>query len=132
MLVEDFLIGASRRRDLLADQCRHDFAQDGGVIFRLRLAGFGLDAEALEVAAQARQRTLVQKTRQVIGSVGQELAPAEADEEVKVFTPDLSLLRALGSLAEGGMRKTQGRGVAAQLRQPLQEQRIGTAREEGR
>src|SRR5262245_65764466 len=105
MLGENFLLRARRRGGLFTNERRHDLAQDGGVIFGLRLAGRGLDAKALEVAAQARQRPLVEETRQIVGGVGQELAAAEADEEIKVFAPDLGLRDTLGGIPQRGMRE---------------------------
>ena len=63
----------------------HDLAKDRGVVLGLGLSVGLLDAQTLEVAAQPRQRALVEKAGQVVGRVGEQLAAAEPDEKVEVF-----------------------------------------------
>ena len=67
MRFEQSAIGAGRCLEPTAHKAGHDLAQDGGVIFRLCLTGGSFDAKLVEILAQARERTLVQKTGQIVG-----------------------------------------------------------------
>ena len=59
------------------------------MIFRLAVAFDALDAERREVVAQPRQRALVQEAGEIVRAVGQQLAAAEADEQIEEFALDL-------------------------------------------
>ncbi len=88
-----------------ARKAGHDLAQDGGVIFRLSLTGRSFDSKLAEILAQARERTLVQKTGQVVGSVWQQFSASEADEEIEIL--------ALDALARGAARAPSASAACA-------------------
>ena len=94
--------GAAKRP---LEQARHDLAQDRGVVLRLDIALAALDAERLEIAAQPRQRALVQEAGQVVGAVGQQLAAPEPDEEIEI----LALRPRSASVSRGGFRQRRMR-----------------------
>ena len=84
------------------------------MIFGLGLSFGLLDAEALEIAAQPRQRTLVEEARQIVGRVGQQLAAAEADEEIEILAPDALGIGPRGGFAERRMCDAERAWIAAQ------------------
>src|SRR3546814_5923490 len=76
-----------RSSEASSDEAGHHLAERGDVVFRLlHVVGAG-DAQARHVVAQPRQRLLVQEPGQIVGGVGQQLALADADEEVEVLPP---------------------------------------------
>jgi hypothetical protein len=48
----------------------HDLEQDRDVIFRLARDACALDAECIQIFADARQRALVKEAGQIIGGIG--------------------------------------------------------------
>ena len=113
-----------------AGQAGHDLAQGRGAVLGLGLTFGPLDAQALEVVAQARQRALVKKAGQVVGGVGQYLAATHPDEQVEVLPPHALHIAPGRRLAKRGVRQAEGARVTAQPRQPAQELRIGGARQQ--
>ena len=94
--------------------------------------GCPLDAEALQVAAQARQRPLVEKAGQIVGGVGEKLAPPQADEQVEVLAPDPLRVRPRRRLAERRMRHAERGCIAAHACQASEQLLIGAARQQRR
>ena len=68
-----------------------------------------LDAQRREVLADAGQRPLVQEAGQVVGGVGQQLAAADADEQVEIFAARGSLAGRLRGVGEIDMREAERR-----------------------
>ena len=66
MLREDLALPLDWRRKLSADKTRHDFAQNGRVVFGFTLPLDAFDAESRQILAQARQRAFVEKSGQVL------------------------------------------------------------------
>src|SRR5690349_4147969 len=83
MLVEQFAIGAGRRRKLSADDAGHDLAQDRRMVLRLAVAVGARDAEPAQILAQPRERPFLQEAGEIIGAIGQQLAAPDADEQVE-------------------------------------------------
>src|SRR5437870_1069273 len=90
--------------------------------FTLRLDTF--DAESLQILAQARQRTLIEKAGQVVRTVGQEFAAADPDEEIEKLTLDLFGTRSVRGLGQRCVRNTEQRCLAAKLGEPREQRRI--------
>ena len=100
------------------------------MIFGLVVAFGALDAERREIAAQPRQRTLVQEAGQIIRGVGQQFAAAEPDEQVEELALDALDRGFAGGLRQRGMRDAERRRVAAQAGETLQQLRVRRAREQ--
>src|SRR5260370_1107715 len=132
MPVEEIALTLYRCSELPGNQTRHDLAEDRCVVFGLVLAFDALDTEINEVGAQSGQRPLVQKTGQVIGSVGQQLAATDADEEVEIFAGDRGGLFLRSCSSERLMRNAERRPVAPEPRQSLQQRQIRRAHHERR
>src|SRR5262249_42070028 len=102
------------------------------MVLGLVVALGALDPEPTQVLAQACEWALVEKAREIVGAVRQELAAADADEEVEEL--------ALGALDRGGgrglgerrMGHAERARVAAQVAEPRQQYRVGCARQQGR
>ncbi len=90
------------------------------MVFRLAVPLGALQPEARQVAAQRRERALVKESGQVIGGVGKQLAPPDADEQLEVFPLDRFGLRRPGSRGERGMRAAERRRIALEPGQPPQ------------
>src|SRR3546814_13573718 len=86
-LVEEVaLLGKGRRcAEAAGDEAGHHLAERGDMIFRLFHVVGARNAQARHVAAQPRQRLLVQKAGVIVGSVGQQLALPDAGEEVEML-----------------------------------------------
>ena len=85
-----------------------------------------------EVAAQPRQRALVKEPRQIVGTIGQQLAAAEADEEIEVLPADALDICPGSGFAERRMRHAERTWIAAQSGQAPQELSVGAARQQRR
>src|SRR5712671_6866772 len=109
MLLENLLVGALWRRQAATENARHDLAQRRGVIFRLGVVLGAFDSERAEIGAQPRQRTLVQEAGEIVGSVGQQFAAAESDEQVEILALDPLDGGLAGGLCERCMRDTERR-----------------------
>ena len=110
----------------------HDLAEDRGVVLGLRLPCSLLDAQTFEIAAQSRQRALVKEPRQIIGTVGQQLAATEADEEIEVLPLDALYICPGSGFAERRMCHAERTWIAAQSGQAPQELSVGAARQQRR
>src|SRR5690348_5553347 len=89
------------------DEARHDLAENGRVILGFRLAVDALDLEALQVLAQPRQGTLVEKSGQIKGRIGQELAAPDADEQIEEFALERRGIAVACRFGESGMRLSE-------------------------
>src|SRR5260221_9982752 len=78
----------------------------------------------MQILAQARQWTLVEKAGQIIRTVGQEFAAPDADEEIEKLTRDLFGARPVRGLRQCGMRNTERRCIAAKLGDSLEQRCI--------
>src|SRR3546814_5514312 len=99
------LLGKVRRcAEAAGDEAGHHLAERGDMIFRLFHVVGARNAQARHVAAQPRQRLLVQKAGEIVGSVGQQLALPDAGEEVEML-----LARRLdgGAARRGGQRSEE-------------------------
>jgi hypothetical protein len=83
-----------------AQEAGHHLAEEGDVVLGLMHPGRARDAQALEVGAQLGQRALMQEAGQVVGGEGQQLAAAQADEEVVILALKRLGLRQAGGGAE--------------------------------
>ena len=84
------------------------------MIFRLPRRAGALDSEPIEILAHPRQRTLVQKTGQVIGGIGQQFAAPEPDEQIEEFLADGAIVRGRRRCREFDMRDAEIGRVALQ------------------
>ncbi len=80
MSIKKMTICPCRTVELAARNAGHDLTEHGGMIFRLNFIFGADDTHAREIVAQPRQRTLVQKTGEVVRGVRQQFAAADADE----------------------------------------------------
>jgi hypothetical protein len=102
------------------------------VILGLGPTRSAFDAEPGEMLAQPRERPLVQKSGEIIRTIGQKFPAPEADEEIELFP-----LAALGVGAAGGFRerrvgKPEEARIAAQAGEAFQQTLIGRAHEQDR
>jgi hypothetical protein len=74
----------------------------------------------------------MQETGEIIRAVRQQLAAAEPDEEIEILALDPLDIAAARSLCQRGMRQSKRARVAAQLREAVEQRRIGGAREQRR
>src|SRR5262245_64622223 len=107
MLLEDFAVAAGLRFDGAGGEARHDLAKDRSVILRLGLPRRLLDTKSLEVSTQARKRPLIDKPGQVVGAVGQDFAPSQADKEIEVLPSNAFDIRLRCRLSKCGMRQAK-------------------------
>ncbi|MGC2028757.1 MAG: hypothetical protein WA642_01925 [Steroidobacteraceae bacterium] len=63
VVVEDLTIGSCRRRNCAAGETCHDLQENRGMIFRLRLSVYPLDADPLQYLAKAREWATLERTR---------------------------------------------------------------------
>src|SRR5215468_9891856 len=91
-----------------------------------------LDAHALQIRAQAGKRPFVEKAGKIIGSVGQELAAANADEEMEEFPLGLLLIGPGCRSAKRSVCDAERRRIACQVRQAPQEVRVRSLCEQPR
>ena len=68
MFLEEALLRIWRGRKASTSQTSHDFAKDGGVVFRFALLFSPHDSEHAQIVAQPGQWTLVQKASEIIKS----------------------------------------------------------------
>ena len=120
MPLEDRAVGAGVRPEAVGRKARHGVAENRDVVLRLAQAFGALDAEPRKVLAHAGERALVQKARQVVRGVGQEFAPADADEQVEIFPRGRIRIELCGGLGEVDMGEPEGTGVALELGEPRQ------------
>ena len=85
------------------------------VVLGLALRLDALDAEPAEVLAHPGERALVQEAGEVVGAVGQELAPRDADEEIEELPRDRLRARRGGSLRERDMGEAERARVALEV-----------------
>jgi hypothetical protein len=104
--------------------------RNGRVVFWFTLLLDTFDAERLQILAEPRKRTLVEKAGQIIRTVGQELAAADADEEIEKLARDLFGARPARGLRQCGMRNTERRCIAAKLGDPPEQRGIRSARQQ--
>lgn len=104
MGIEKFFLAVQvyRRVECADDETAHHFAQGGYVIFRLPDPVAALYAQTRHVVSQLGQRLFVQETGEIVGSIGEKLAAADADEQVVIFLFDGGGVGLAGDLREGG------------------------------
>ena len=91
-----------------------------------------LNSQPVEILAQARQRALVEKSGQVIRTVGQKLAAPDADEEVEKLTRDRFGDPSGRGLGQRCMRNTKRRCIPVKLGDASEQHRIrGTCQQSG-
>ena len=100
------------------------------MILGLAVAFGALDAERRQIAAQPRQRTLVQEAGEIVRAVGQQFAAAEPDEQVEVLALDALDRGFARGLRERGMRDAERRRIAAQAGEALQQLCVRRARQQ--
>ena len=93
-------------------QPRHDLAQDRDMVLGLGLRPGPLDADALQICAQTSERSFVEKAGEVIGCLGQQLAAADADEEIEELPLDLLSIGARRRCPKLCVRKAERRRIA--------------------
>jgi hypothetical protein len=91
------------------------------VIFRLRIIRGARDPGRGEIGAQARQRPLVEKSRQIVGGIGQELAAAETDEQIEIFAFGLRRDGIGGGRGQLSMRAPERRRITDQCGQLIEQ-----------
>ena len=94
------------------------------MIFRLPRGARALDSELIQIFAHPRQRSLVKKSGQIVGGIGQQFAAAEADEQIEEFLADGAIICCRGSGGEFDMRHAEIGSVALQRRDPLERIRV--------
>src|SRR5262249_46829455 len=77
-------------------------------------------------------RTLMQKPREIVGCVRQQLAAPKANEQIEVLTFDFLDGAFSGGVRECRMREPQRGCIATQLRETAEEARIRCARQQCR
>src|SRR5882757_692827 len=132
MLVENLSIGSGRRGNYPAGKACHDLQKYRGMIFRLRLPVHSLDADTLKHLPKARERAPMQKTREIVRRIGQELTTTESNEQREMLACCDFSIGSGRSLRERAVRKAQRTQVAAQIGQTAEQRGIGAARQQGR
>jgi hypothetical protein len=94
------------------------------MVLRLDLVVVARDTERLEIVTQARQRALVQKAGQIVGTVRHQLAASEADEQVKIFARDLFQRRICSGFGKFGVCDAERARIAVQFRELFQQRRV--------
>ena len=102
------------------------------MIFRLSLTGRSFDSELAKIRTQAGERSLVQESGQVIGSVRQQFSASEADEEIEILSLDALARGAARRLRERGMLQAERTCIAAQRGETLEQCAVGRACEQHR
>jgi hypothetical protein len=115
VLLEELPLLLVRRLEAAIGKTGHDLAQRRSIIFRLRIVLRALDAERSEIAAQPRQRPLVQEAGQVVGGIRQDLAAPDSDEQVEIFALDRRCGDILCGFGERGVGAPERRVVAFEL-----------------
>ena len=87
---------------------------------------------AAEIVAQPRQRPLMQEAGEIVGTVGHQLAAADADEQIEKFALDPRRVGAVGRFRETDMRHAERRRIAAQRCKAAQKFRVRRARQQRR
>src|SRR4051812_49298581 len=114
MPLEELRLLAEVRFEVTAREAGHDLEQDSDIILGLARRAGALDPEPLQIFAHPRQRPLVQKTGQIIGGIGQQLAATEANEKSEEFLADSAIVRGSGSGCEFEMRHAELGRIALQ------------------
>ena len=84
-----------------------------------------------QILAQPRQRPLVQEAGEIIGAVGQQLAAADADEQIEEFALDLaSTSRVLAASASSTCARPSGVASPRNSAEPLEQLGVGRARQQ--
>jgi len=132
MVVENLSIDSSGRGNFPTGKTCHDLQKYRGMIFRLRLPVHSLDADTLKHLPKARERAPMQKTREIVRRIGQQLAATESNEQREMLTCRDFCVGPCRSLRERSVRKAQRTQVPAQFSQAPEQWGIGTARQQGR
>ena len=85
-----------------------------------------------EVVAQPRQRALLQEAGEIIGAVGQQLAAADADEQIEELALDLFAVGLRRGVRQRDMGKAERARIAAQFGDALEHGGVGRARQQHR
>src|SRR5258705_10129274 len=93
--------------EVAAREAGHDLEQNRDVIFGLAGDACALDAECVQIFADARQRALVKKAGQIIGGIWKQLAAAEPDEQIEEFLADGAVIGRGRSRSEFDMRHAE-------------------------
>src|SRR5262249_44140973 len=113
VLFEQLAVGAWRAAEAAGRKARHDLAEDGGMVLRLRLAFDALDAEPREIVTQARQRPFIQEAGEVERTVGHEFASSDADEKIEELALDPLRIRHACRLGKRPVHDPERSGIAA-------------------
>src|SRR5690348_9074518 len=84
------------------------------------------------MCAQARERPLVEKARQIVRAVRQEFTASQPDKQVEILALDACNIRPACCLGERGMRQSKRGCIAAQPRESLDECCGGSTRKQER
>ena len=84
-----------------------------------------LDAQLRHIVAQFGERLLVQEPGQIVGTIGQQLAAPDTDEQVVKFLGDGCRIRLRGDLRKGGNGLAEIGVIALHLGRDGQSVRIG-------
>src|SRR5258707_14126253 len=103
MPLEETRLFAEFGFEVAAREAGHDLEQDRDVIFRLARDACALDAECVQIFADARQRALVKKAGQIIGGIRKQVAAAEPDEQIQELLAERAVMRR-GSGGSGASR----------------------------
>src|SRR3954447_9688925 len=96
MLLEEIAVQVNPTDKASVDKASHDLAKNCNVILGLgSLRPF--DAEMLKRFAQPRQRSRVQRARQIVGRVWRKLALTEPNKQIEVFASRAYFVGSAGS-----------------------------------
>src|SRR4051812_45183733 len=91
MPLEEPLLFVKAGVEFAAREPGHDFEQNRDVIFRLPRRARALDAEPIQIFADARQWAFMKKAGEIIRRIGKQLAAAEPDEQIEELLADAIL-----------------------------------------
>src|SRR5262249_43437969 len=107
MPLEQLAIRTGGGRKISADEPPPALAPDPGAVLPLVVAVDALEAEPRKVLAQARERPFLQETREIVRAVRQQLAAADADEEIEELALGPFDAGGRGRLGERRVRKAE-------------------------
>src|SRR5260221_4718576 len=123
---EALLRGQRHGAEIAGDEPGHHLAQGGNMVLGLAHPVGQADAQPRHVAAQPRQRLLMQEAGPVVGSVGNELAMREADGEGRIFLDHAGRVARPGGGGKRGEGASERAVVTLDRGNRLERRRIGS------
>ena len=128
-MLEDLTIGSGRRCNCPAGETCHDFQKNRGMIFRLGLPVYPLDADPLKRLPNARKWAAVERTRQIVRGIGEKFAASQPNEQSEMLPCRSFGIRSGRSRRELCVREAQRSPVPREMSQSSQQLGVGTSQQ---